>query len=177
MRHRLRLQSCHSKAVMYLISSVSCCLQGNIPATPAQSCGLSSASATRCRGLVIKFIPWAMRSKNLLSCRAKFFLFYVYIAYPSGKGCSSLNGLCPHCFHQLLCWAFVEGRVFLPTKYCTPPSAVSPWRQVTCSYELDRRRKSLSCNPSVFISTSLTFGIPTLNTARSSLPAPRPGMG
>ena len=55
----------------------------------------SSASATRCRGLVIKFSPLATWGKNLLLSRVEFFAFYIYIAYPPGKGYNSRKGLCP----------------------------------------------------------------------------------
>lgn len=54
-----------------------------------------------------------MRGKNMLSCRVEFFPFYIYIAYPPGKGYNSLKGLCPiiaytGCFD----YAFLEREYF-----------------------------------------------------------------
>lgn len=138
----------------------------------------SSASATRCRGLVIKFNPLAMRGKNLLSCRIEFFPFYIYIAYPPGKGYNSLKGLCPviayaGCFDC----AFLEREYFCQQNIAPIQALFYPEGKAACSYQLNKERKILSYNPNVFIRTSLTFGIPTSNAARTSSPAPLPRTG
>lgn len=139
----------------------------------------SSASATRCRGLVIKFSPLAMQGKNLLSSRVEFFPFSIYIAYPPGKGYNSLKCLCPMiayagCFD----WAFLEREYFCQQNIVPVQVRFYPeGRRHVAISSTKKEKKILSCNPNVFIRTSLTFGIPASNTARTSLPAPLLGMG
>lgn len=130
----------------------------------------SSASALRFRGLVIKFSPLALRDKNLLSCGVKYFSLYIYIAYPPGKGYTSL--------YPILAYAGFFGWSFLERGYICQHSAApiqAPWRQAACSYQCSKERKILHCNPNVFIRTCLTFGIQTSNAAGASSPAPVPG--
>lgn len=73
---------------------------------------------------MIKFSPLAMQGKNLLLCRAEYFSFYIYIAYPPGKGVS-FSVSCP-CTRWLLGLVFPGEGIFLPIKYCTRTSAVLP---------------------------------------------------
>lgn len=89
-----------------------------------------------------------------------------------------MTGLCPvityaGCFG----WAFLEWEYFCQQNIAPIQALFYPEGRRHVSYQLNKERKTLSCNPNVFIRTSLTFGIPTLNAVRTSSPAPLPVTG
>lgn len=89
-----------------------------------------------------------------------------------------MTGLCPvvayaGCFG----WAFLEWEYSCQQNIAPMQALFYPGDRRHVSYQLYKERKILSCNPNVFIRTSLTFGIPTLNAARTSSPAPLPVTG